>query len=142
MRSDPTEVALRNLERLVTRDPILRNILHQHLPEGGHSSHLVPPVDVIETPDAWIVLVELPGVPKDSVRVHLDGTRLTIDGTKPRGLAGRRRKTERETGPFSREFQVPFEVDAPAITAHLEEGILTVTLPRIGASEGRDVPVQ
>lgn len=142
MRSDPVDLALRNIERLIDRDPLLRDILHPSLPRAtGRSARFVPAVDVVETDGGWTILMELPGVPRSDVRVRLDGTRLVVRGTKPAGRDGRTPVAERESGPFTREFVVPFAVDAPRITARLEEGLLHIVLPKAGSGAGRDVPV-
>lgn len=142
MRSDPADLALRNLERLVSKDPILRDIVNPTLPGARRQARLVPPVDVIERPDGWTLLVELPGIPRDSLRVKLDGTRLTVSGEKPpRRDGGSARVTERETGAFTREFLIPFQVRPEAIAAKLEDGLLTVVLPRSGTDAARDIEV-
>ena len=132
MRGDPADLALRNLQRLVERDPILRDIVNPNLPTARRGARFVPPVDVIERPDAYVVVLELAGVPKESVKVHLDGSRLTVSGDKPGKRDGATRVAERETGPFSREFLVPFQVRADAITARMADGLLTIELPRSG----------
>ena len=142
IRSDPIDLALRNIERLVQRDPVLRDILHPHLPHtGGRRPHFVPAVDVIETEGGWALIVELPGVPKDQVHVKLEGSRLTISGDKPHSRSATARVRERESGPFSRTFLVPFQVDPGRIRAHLEHGLLTVDLPRDDAPAARSVPI-
>ena len=95
MRSDPSDVALRNLRRLVERDPILRDIVNPSLPAARRASRLVPPVDVIEHEDRWTLILEVPGVAREALKVHLDGSRLTVSGEKP-GRTGQARVAERE----------------------------------------------
>jgi HSP20 family protein len=144
MRSDPSDVALRNLRRLVERDPILRDIVNPSLPAARRAARLVPPVDVIEHDDRWTLVLEVPGVAREAIKVHLDGSRLTITGTKARGWedGGRSRVSERETGSFTREFLVPFQVRPDAIRAHLADGVLTVVLPRSGTDRILDIAVE
>jgi HSP20 family protein len=141
MRSDPSDLALRNLRRLVERDPILRDIVNPSLPATRRAARLVPPVDVIEHDDRWTVIIEVPGVLRESLKVKLDGTRLTVSGEKP-GRSGNVRVAERETGAFSREFLVPFQVRPEAIRARLDSGVLTVVLPRSGPEKTLDVPIE
>jgi HSP20 family protein len=142
MRSEPADLALKNLERLVARDPLLRDIVNPMLPASRKGGRFSPAVDVVETDDSWILLLELPGVPKDALHVRLDGTRLTISGEKPANRPGRAKVAERDTGPFSREFLLPFQVVAEGIHAKLEDGVLTVVLPRQGKASVREVPVE
>lgn len=142
MRSNPADLALRNLERLVAQDPILRDIVNPTLPAARRQAKLVPPVDVIEREDGWVILVELPGVSREGLKVRLDGTRLTVTGEKPtRREGGSARVTERETGTFSREFLLPFQVRGEAISAKLEDGVLTVDLPRAGTDGVKDITI-
>jgi HSP20 family protein len=142
MRGDPADLALRNLQRLVERDPILRDIVNPNLPTARRAARFVPPVDVIERPDAYVIVMELAGIPRDAVRIRLDGSRLTVSGEKPpRPEKSVTRVSERETGPFSREFLIPFQVRAEGIAAKLEDGVLTIELPRSGLDRARDVPI-
>ena len=142
MRSDPVDQALRNIERMIDRDPLLRDILHPSMPTATRRNKLVPAVDVVETDGGWVVLMELAGVAKDAVSVRLDGARLTIRGEKPAHRDGRTQVAERDVGAFTREFLIPYQVDAERIVARLEDGLLRVTLPRLGEGSGRDVEVQ
>src|SRR5688500_5937875 len=142
MRSNPADLALRNLERLVAQDPILRDIVNPTLPAARRQAKLVPPVDVIERADGWMILVELPGVSRDGLKVRIDGTRLTVSGEKPaRREGGSARVTERETGAFTREFLLPFQVRGDAIAAKLEDGVLTIDLPRAGSDGVKDITI-
>lgn len=142
MRPDAADLALRNLERLIARDPILRDIVHPALPTARRPARNTPAVDVEETAAGWRILMEVPGVSKDAVRVRLDGTKLTVTGETPLGREGKARVSERATGPFSREFLLPFHVRADAIRARLVDGLLEIELPRSGAEGSRDVTIE
>jgi HSP20 family protein len=142
MHSKTADLALENLERLIARDPLLRDIVHPTLPAAKRSAKFRPAVDVLESEEAWTLLLEVPGIPRASLKIRLDGTRLTISGDKPPRRIGRIAVSEREVGPFSREFLLPFQVQPDGIHAHLEEGLLIVTLPRSGASNVREVPIE
>ncbi|MCA9492340.1 MAG: Hsp20/alpha crystallin family protein [Myxococcales bacterium] len=142
MRPDAADLALRNLERLISKDPILRDIVNPSLPSARRQARNVPAVDVVETASGWTILMEVPGVPKGGVKVRLDGTRLTISGSTPAHRDGQARVAERSTGDFSREFLLPFHVRAEAIRARLEDGLLRVELPRSGVDGTREVEVE
>lgn len=141
MRPGPADVALRNLRRLVERDPLLRDIVNPTLPSARRDSRFTPPCDVIELEDRYVIVLEMPGVPRSTLRVHLDGSKLTVSGEKPKVIQGRARVAERETGPFSREFLIPFQVLADRIEARLEDGLLTINLPRSSADRAHDVRI-
>ena len=90
-----------------------------------------PPVDLLETTDAYVVIAELPGVIRDdlTISMHDDG-RLTIAGAPRAGRASEYHRVERGHGNFSRTFHLPIPVDADRITADLRDGVLTVTCPK------------
>lgn len=141
--SDPSDLALRNLQRLIANDPLLRDIVQPTLPRAKGPSRFAPEVDVLESDAGWTLVLDLPGVPKDAVHIDIDGSRLTIRGERPvRVVEGTRQRVgERATGRFLREFLVPFQVAPERITARLTDGVLTVTLPREGERDKRTVPI-
>jgi HSP20 family protein len=140
---DTADLALRNLQRLISRDPLLRDIVNPSLPDAKRQARFSPDVDVLETTEGWRLLIELPGVPRDTIGVEVSGARLVVSGRKPahRGDLPSR-VSERATGPFRREFLLPFQVIQEAIRARMENGLLTVDLPRTDAGGKRKVPVE
>lgn len=141
--SDPTaDLAIRNLERLLGRDPLLRDIVHPVLPNAKRQARFSPDTDIVETDEAWILILEVPGVPRESLRVEIEGARLVVSGAKPARPSGRSKVAERTTGPFKRSFLVPFQVDQTTIRARVSDGLLTITLPRIAEGDKRAVPVE
>lgn len=141
MPTDPSTLALQNLERLISRDPILRDIVNPTLP-APKRTRSAPAVDVVESEEGWIVTMDLPGVAKEAVKVRLDGTKLVVSGETPARDAGQVRVSERATGPFRREFLLPFHVRPDAIRARLQDGLLRIELPRSGSASAREVPIE
>lgn len=92
-----------------------------------------------ETDDGYVVRLELPGVKKGDVDVELAGRRLTVRAerkeTERKGIL---RRTTRTTGKFLFDTLLPGEVDQEGIDALLEEGVLTIRLPK-PESERRQV---
>ncbi len=140
--STTADLALKNLERLISRDPLLRDIIQPMLPTAKRRARCMPPVDVIENEDGWLLRMEIPGTPRTSIAVRLDGSRLTVSGDKTALRSGSARIAEREVGPFSREFLLPFQVQPNAIRATLELGVLTVALPRTDKTQAREVHIE
>ena len=90
-----------------------------------------PLADVEETPDAYHVEIELPGVKRDDLDIEIAGRRLTVTGErKERERVGILRKRERTVGEFRYEVTLPGDVDDDAVDAHLDEGVLTVRIPK------------
>ena len=53
--------ALKQLEKLIARDPLLRDIVNPSLPAPRRAARFEPAVDVLETASGWLVLVDVPG---------------------------------------------------------------------------------
>jgi HSP20 family protein len=90
-------------------------------------------VDVFETEKSVVVRVEIAGVHGDDIRVSVDGDVLRISGARkvPAGEQMRRlHQMEIAFGAFERAVRVQVPFDRNQVTAHLEDGILEVTLPR------------
>ena len=90
-----------------------------------------PLADIEETPDAYQVEIELPGVKKADLDIEIAGRRLTVTGErKERERVGILRKRERIVGRFRYEVTLPGDVDDAGVEAHLEEGVLVVSVPK------------
>lgn len=141
---DPSDAALRNLERLIERDPLLRDIVKPALPGVRRQARFSPEVDVVEDAAGWTLHVEVPGIPREDLHVDLDGTRLTVRGEKrvTRTAGATMRVSERVGGRFQREFLLPFAVAADRITAKLDQGVLEIRLPRVGDRSKREVDIE
>jgi HSP20 family protein len=105
--------------------------------------HWQPEIDVFETERGLVVRVELAGVKSEDLRVTVDGDQIRISGTRrapePADLL-RLHRMEIASGPFQRRLRVPIPFAREAVTAHLAEGFLTVTLPRREAVRVRVPP--
>ena len=103
-----------------------------------------PCLDVIEDKDGFIVRLDLPGVPREQVRVALQEDVLTIAGErKPETLekeAGYHRQ-ERISGRFERSIALPKPVDASKVTAAFKDGVLQVSLPKSAEAKPRQIDI-
>lgn len=93
---------------------------------------LRPRVDTYETDEAALLVIEMPGVPKDGLEVVLEDDLLTVRGTlaletPPGTTLGR---AEFEPGTYERSFRLGEELDRERIEASLEHGLLRLTIPR------------
>jgi HSP20 family protein len=100
-----------------------------------------PLADLSETDDAYVVLVDLPGVNKDQVDVQLQDRELVITGEVADTEHGRRHRSSRRTGRFEFRTYLPGEVNADAVTAQLADGVLTVTVPKAEAAKPHKIEI-
>jgi HSP20 family protein len=110
--------------------------LSDHLSESHGSGAWSPNTDVYESADDVVVKMELAGVDKEVVRIHLEEQTVIVNGVRrdPYGgesTAGYRfRQMEIEYGPFQRIVPLPFPVDGHQARAQITNGILKIRLPR------------
>ena len=102
----------------------------------------IPPADLEETDDAFLVEVELPGVERDDVEVELVGRRLTIHGErKERERVGILRRRTRRVGEFHYEVVLPGDVAEDEVEARFADGVLTVRVPKAEKAKPRKIKV-
>jgi len=102
-----------------------------------------PALNTWEDGDAAWVEAELPGLAIEDVEVLVSGGEVTINGERkiaaPENAAWHRR--ERSQGRFSRTLSLPWEIDADKVEARLQDGVLTVRLPKCEACKPKKVKV-
>lgn len=107
---------------------------------------VTPRLNVSETATAFEIQAELPGVDKEDVKVAVEHQRVTIEGETRRDSERREGEnvlyTERSASRFMRSFTLPTEVDEAGSAARMENGILTLTLPKKAGSEATRIAVQ
>jgi len=106
-------------------------------PVGGTFSH--PRVDLYEDKDNFHYRVELPGLRREDVQVEMGDGVLTISGV--RKSFGRDGANEQTTS-FSRSVSVPARVQEDRVLARLEDGVLTVTLPKAEEVKPKRIAIQ
>ncbi len=98
------------------------------------------PVEVVENENDFVVRVEIPGVKREAVEVTIDGRTLTVEVTEPDVVdvddGGSRRPSR------SSSLTIPETVDTDAVKASLEDGILTLTLPKVAAAKPRAIAIE
>ena len=92
----------------------------------------VPPVDLSELADRYVVTLEVPGLSRDALQIGFDRDTMTVRGQRPVDSCcpERYQQLERGQGAFSRGFRFGLPVDADHIAADLADGVLTITVPK------------
>lgn len=101
-------------------------------------------LDVHETDNAYLVSAALPGVNADAVNINLLDGVLTISGEVEQHTPENSRALmlERGYGKFQRSIRLPQSVDASAVEARMENGVLALTLPKTPEAQPRTIPVK
>jgi HSP20 family protein len=103
-----------------------------------------PRTSVYDTGEALLVVADVPGLREKDVEVSLDNDVLTLRGERrtdlPEGYQVHRQ--ERRPSRFSRSFTLPFKVNVEKLSAQLQDGILTITLPKAPEAQPRKIAVR
>lgn len=103
-----------------------------------------PRVDIYETADSVQISCDMPGVPKEQVKVTTEANRLTIAGERRLEHDDSREgyhRVERTYGAFERSFALPQNVDVAGISAQYRDGVLTLTLPKRPEAKPRQIEI-
>lgn len=112
---------------------------------SSQGEKFVPMLDVAETPTAFEVSVDLPGVNPDDVKVEMHDGKLMISGARQSVKEQEDKnyhRVERSSGSFYRIVAVPREVDVDKIDARYEHGVLHVTLPKSAQQQPRKIQIR
>ena len=103
----------------------------------------VPVTDIFETPEALTVVLEMPGVDRNSVEASVENDVLTIEGridfTKYEAI--RPVYTEYNVGHYARSFEVSNRIDQSKISAEIKDGVVTIILPKAEQAKPRKIQV-
>jgi HSP20 family protein len=103
-----------------------------------------PQMDILETPDSFMIIAEVSGLKKDEIRVTVKRNLVFLAGKRqrpPMDNAVRYLQMEIEYGSFERTFELPVMVDESHIEAHYQDGLLTVVLPKKRSTK-KTIPIQ
>ena len=101
-----------------------------------------PPADIHETPEEFVLKMDVPGVASKDVKVSLTGDTLVIRGErKDEKTDGTRHRIERVYGSFERSFQLGSRVRADQIKATYRDGVLEVHVPKAEEAKVREIEV-
>lgn len=110
------------------------------LPSPGHIR-----MDVRETPQAYCLEAEMPGVDKQALHVRIDGSVVTVEAEVRQSSSQSHEsclRSERYFGKVSRSVTLPSPINSQESKAHFEHGLLTLTLPKSSPSTVRELSIQ
>lgn len=104
----------------------------------------IPPVDIQETGEHFVIYADVPGVDPASIEVTLEDGVLTLSGTREASVERKeaeRRRVERASGRFYRRFTLPDTADPEKVSARGQHGVLEVVIPKRAQSQPRRIAV-
>jgi HSP20 family protein len=114
-------------------------------PSARAAFDFVPVVDVEETPEQFVLSVDLPGVAQKDVKVHVIGDTLTIRGERRQESTekdGNWLRCERMYGTFERSFTMGAPVRADQVKATCKDGVLEIRVPKAEEARLREVEIK
>jgi len=102
----------------------------------------LPPIDVFHDDEKVTVRVEVPGVRKEDLDVHIEGDLLTIAGKKEHVESQNYHQIETRCGAFQRAVTLPHSVDRDKISANYKDGVLTLTLPLTPEAKPKQIAIK
>ena len=104
--------------------------------------YVAPNVNIFETPEGYVLQAEMPGVSKEGLEITLEGNEITITGRRNAETAvGETLFRERNTADYRRVFELDPAIDTSKVSAKIEQGVLTVTLPKSERVKPRKIKV-
>jgi HSP20 family protein len=101
-------------------------------------SYLTPLANILETGDGYVLEAEMPGVSKDGLQITVENGELVILGRRTAYESpGTQLYGETRPVDYRRAFEIDPSIDAARITAKMDQGVLTLTLPKAEAVKPR-----
>ena len=117
----------------------------QRFDSSASTQAWAPALDISERKDAYLVTVELPGIKTEDVEIMVEDSLLTIQGERhPAGdpAAEKVHRAERRYGAFRRLITLPRHVQADAIEATSQDGVLQILVPKAPEAHAKRIQVR
>jgi HSP20 family protein len=111
---------------------------------GSTLRRWMPPMDLVETDDHFVLRADLPGLAEDDVKIEFEDGTLTVSGERKAEHESKNEgyyRVERAFGPFSRSLTLPQGIDAEAVAASFDRGVLEVRIPKPEEKKPRRIEI-
>ena len=101
-----------------------------------------PAADIAQTEDSYSLTVDLPGLSREDIDVTVEDHVLTLSGERRIEREGQSMdRIERVHGRFARRFHLPTDIDASAVSAEFENGVLSIVIPKAEDTKARKIEI-
>jgi HSP20 family protein len=113
----------------------------QRLQTETEREYVRPEVNIVETKEGYVLEAEMPGVTKDGLDIGLEENVLTIVGRRGPAPTGNALYRESRAADFRRVFELDPSIESGKISARIEQGMVTLTLPKAEKVKPRKITV-
>lgn len=125
-------------------DRLFKEMLALKKKNGLKDFAFSPSCEVAEDGNNYVMKFDLPGVPKDQVKVEIDKDQITVTAERKEEKKQESKKkflSEVYYGSYTRSFTLPGPVDEKKVEAKFDNGVLTVTVPKTEVTKSKQIPV-
>lgn len=109
---------------------------------GATREYITPDVNIYETNEGYVLQAEMPGVNKQGLEITLENNEITLTGHRqPAPVAGDLLFRESRAADFRRVFELDPAIDTGKVAARMDQGVLTLTLPKSERVKPRRIKV-
>ena len=124
----------------------MNTTLQKEPPKTGERAqpveYIAPEVNIFETKDGYVLEAEMPGVNKAGLEITLEGSEIAIVGRRTHDMVnGESLLRERQFADFRRVFELDPAIDTSKISAKMDQGVLTLTLPKSERVKPRKIAI-
>jgi HSP20 family protein len=148
MRWDPFQDLRSAQDEMAQMSPMLAHALGLHTQQSNARAMptaWAPALDISERKDAYLVMVELPGVEPDDLQITMEDGLLTIQGERQftsESSEQQFHRVERRYGAFRRSITLPAQVQAEQIEATFDNGMLEIVVPKAEEATPKRIQVR
>ena len=138
---------LRELNSLQSEMNRLFNTAFDAPPSGAAGTVMrrwMPAMDLVESGDHFVLRADLPGMSEDDVSIEFEDGTLTVSGERKAEHESQEEgfhRVERSFGAFSRALTLPKGIDADAVTASFDRGVLEIRIPKPEQKKPRRIEI-
>ncbi|MEO1021359.1 MAG: Hsp20/alpha crystallin family protein [Bacteroidota bacterium] len=141
---DFTEFGIEIERHLTKLGKDIQQFVEKVVPLTNEDKDFAPDCDIVESEEAFKIMIDLPGLSKKEIGISLKDHVLTVKGEREivLGESEEFKRQERKRGAFARAFAIPEHVNTAEIQANFRNGVLTVSMPKSEAlKDTQSIPV-